>query len=862
LDCYLQAARKNQLLKDRAEAKAREKEHEDRARRMKEHEERIRLERRRRQEAKRRADAAASELKLKKEAESKAKLAQANQERQERLDRERRERIKKDRAARAKRESERQAEAERMEAESQAREKAVAAKRAERMRREKEQRDKAARIREENAHALKEKVQLKKQQDEQQRKEQRAAAAAAAMAAAKEEEAMRKKADEIGAMATVKLSVLKEDEILDDVVLPGAAYEAAQADDPEHVISTKTDDNIPDEPAQLPGAEMSMMRRLGDFKKPAQSEAPNAAEATMMRRLGAFKKPEPVEESDGALDPAAEATMIKRLHKFKVARLALDEEQPEPLSPGGLARERREREEAEAEMAERVQRYKKGEKKGINTLMLEVNGIQEANRVAMDRSPHNSPRGNVRAPMSPRVERDNLRQRARSARDAEEHAARQRVQEAKRQKELVIERKQGLRQNAPKPGASVYERRQAQKVEQLQAAHAAGVAREEKLLGWKAKQQEKKEAKEREEMEHKMRLLKMRENNARRESDVKDLIKKARAEAGGAAKNDEVVVLAAAPQRRVQPPAPVFENEEVAVRRQQRDDERSKIRDQRRNFMAAQKNAQPDFELVLEAPSHPKASRPSKAASDVPFEMVLKPEQESPESEEVESAEEESDMFLQDRQAAADAAAEEEANVVLAGSLWTEEAGAEVPKDNYEVQVESEVDIIEGTIEEAAVEGDNEHVQEAGEEDEPEWSREDDEYLELVETMRDLIVDQNEDADILILEDDDDIRDQHNPSEGEMDAIGRLVHDGKTLLLPHVSNDDSLCYQIESLRIFLEDKLGEDRFIEVYRLLEDMENSADEDAVTKEVAGLLGANWKEPFQMVVRLLLCEDQLNR
>lgn len=92
--------------------------------------------------------------------------------------------------------------------------------------------------------------------------------------------------------------------------------------------------------------------------------------------------------------------------------------------------------------------------------------------------------------------------------------------------------------------------------------------------------------------------------------------------------------------------------------------------------------------------------------------------------------------------------------------------------------------------------------------------------------------------------------------------LGRLVHGGQTLRLPDVKEYDSLCYQIESLRMFLEEELGEENFYEVYHLLEGMNESDDEDAITKQVAKLLGTNWKEPFQMVVRLLLCEDALNQ
>jgi len=62
--------------------------------------------------------------------------------------------------------------------------------------------------------------------------------------------------------------------------------------------------------------------------------------------------------------------------------------------------------------------------------------------------------------------------------------------------------------------------------------------------------------------------------------------------------------------------------------------------------------------------------------------------------------------------------------------------------------------------------------------------------------------------------------------------------------------------------MYLEEKLGEDLFLEVYRLLEDMGESDDEDAITQQVAILVGPSWQEPFQLVVRLLLCEDTFNR
>jgi len=385
-------------------------------------------------------------------------------------------------------------------------------------------------------------------------------------------------------------------------------------------------------------------------------------------------------------------------------------------------------------------------------------------------------------------------------------------------------------------------------------------------------QAEKKAAKAKEELDHKMRLARMKENNAKRESDVKDVIRRARMDAAGAAPEpDKKFAVGVAKDVK---PTPEVEQAVKEIRKQ-KDDERAKMRKQIAAARKAKENANGfGFELVLE-PSAAETPRESPQQNNtIPFEIVEPKPTVVPDHVEPKPKETEVVLHHKLKHAA------KEPEVVLAGSLWSVEAGAEVddeassvPSDEFSVEVEVSTqadvhkpDLIAGPKldptddcgdlldADEVQEGDN--VEDSGADAVvPEWSAEDEDYVEMVETMRDVLVDLED------LHDDDMEEAAAGEAEAEtMQNLGRLVHEGQTLVLPNVSEEDSLCCQIESLRMFLEKQLGEDLFIEVYRMMEDMDDD-EEDAVTGEAAALLGENWLEPFQMIVRLLLCEDAMN-
>ena len=192
-----------------------------------------------------------------------------------------------------------------------------------------------------------------------------------------------------------------------------------------------------DEGAAAAGAEMSMMARVGRFKG-AQGEEAVASDPkmSMMRRLGQFK--------------------------------GREEAPPVELAMNGI-----------------------GAKRGVavpgnNTLMNDILGLEEANRVAMER---HSPDRKYMPPQSPREERENLRQQARAAREAEEQAARARVAEAKRKKDVAYGRNHGSKaRDEKKKAESRYELQAAKKAAELQAAEEANEARANKREEFRMKQ--------------------------------------------------------------------------------------------------------------------------------------------------------------------------------------------------------------------------------------------------------------------------------------------------------------------------------------------------------------------------------------
>lgn len=76
--------------------------------------------------------------------------------------------------------------------------------------------------------------------------------------------------------------------------------------------------------------------------------------------------------------------------------------------------------------------------------------------------------------------------------------------------------------------------------------------------------------------------------------------------------------------------------------------------------------------------------------------------------------------------------------------------------------------------------------------------------------------------------------------------------------LPNVKQDDSLYYRIESLRLHLEEQLGEETFIKAYKLLKDLQEQDDDDVLTEQLVVALGDKVTH-LPLIHQLIYCEDK---
>lgn len=88
----------------------------------------------------------------------------------------------------------------------------------------------------------------------------------------------------------------------------------------------------------------------------------------------------------------------------------------------------------------------------------------------------------------------------------------------------------------------------------------------------------------------------------------------------------------------------------------------------------------------------------------------------------------------------------------------------------------------------------------------------------------------------------------------------RFIMEGQTLHLPNCTMEDPLMSRIESLRMFLEASLGEDRFIQAYRLLDGVGES-DDDTIAR-VENILPPTQHRFIPVISQLLVCEAFFNR
>ncbi|EAN82921.1 protein kinase, putative, partial [Trypanosoma cruzi] len=88
----------------------------------------------------------------------------------------------------------------------------------------------------------------------------------------------------------------------------------------------------------------------------------------------------------------------------------------------------------------------------------------------------------------------------------------------------------------------------------------------------------------------------------------------------------------------------------------------------------------------------------------------------------------------------------------------------------------------------------------------------------------------------------------------------KFMLDGQTLILPNVQATDPLMHRIESLRLFLENKLGESALIASYRQMNNI--AVDDDEAMQRVADMLPEEHQRFIPLIAQLIVCEDAFNR
>ena len=93
---------------------------------------------------------------------------------------------------------------------------------------------------------------------------------------------------------------------------------------------------------------------------------------------------------------------------------------------------------------------------------------------------------------------------------------------------------------------------------------------------------------------------------------------------------------------------------------------------------------------------------------------------------------------------------------------------------------------------------------------------------------------------------------------------GKFIMEGTTLRLPNVSAADPLGHRIESLRLFLEHSLGDDRFIAVYRILDAVDDltGVEADDGQLKAYSMLSKDQHKYVPVIMQLIVCEQAFMR
>ncbi|GIL63301.1 hypothetical protein Vafri_17397 [Volvox africanus] len=90
---------------------------------------------------------------------------------------------------------------------------------------------------------------------------------------------------------------------------------------------------------------------------------------------------------------------------------------------------------------------------------------------------------------------------------------------------------------------------------------------------------------------------------------------------------------------------------------------------------------------------------------------------------------------------------------------------------------------------------------------------------------------------------------------------GQFMLNGQVIQLPGVREGDSLALKVEALRVFLEQNLGTNAFLKVYRMLENLSVEDDEAQVSAAFLAVLGQEKLPYLQLVHQLIVCEENMH-
>ena len=109
---------------------------------------------------------------------------------------------------------------------------------------------------------------------------------------------------------------------------------------------------------------------------------------------------------------------------------------------------------------------------------------------------------------------------------------------------------------------------------------------------------------------------------------------------------------------------------------------------------------------------------------------------------------------------------------------------------------------------------------------------------------------------------DDDEKEEEEDNDDNIECPSfHFEIDGKELNLPAAKGKDSLNYRIETIRQFIEQGLGLDTFIRVYKFLSHESDAMSDEQMNEQLKQLLPTPEKlKYYSLIQQLIICEETL--